>query len=259
MASLPSNRFIILTAGALASLAACASDQKEPEQPQAAYPAAGQQYPQQQYPQQQQYPAQQYPQQQAPTAQQPYPAVQQPAPAQPYPAQPYPAQPAPAGQPAPTAPPAAAPPGVLAAPAAAGAQATPIDPAAAGAIQPLLVQLAGTTAPSGAKPIGSLMTANFQTGQQLEAQVQMEPGRCYTVVAAGMPPGVTDIDIQLVAVTPMAGMAPVLAVDNTTGAQAILGEKPNCYKWAWPIPAPVKVVLTVKAGAGLAAAQVFAK
>jgi hypothetical protein len=55
------------------------------------------------------------------------------------------------------------------------------------------------------------------------------------------------------------GMAPVLAVDNTTGAQAVLGEKPNCYKWAWPIAAPVKVIVTMTGGSGLAAAQLFGK
>jgi hypothetical protein len=136
--------------------------------------------------------------------------------------------------------------------------ATPIDPSAAAAVQPILSQLAATKAPAGAKPIGSVMAANFQQGQALEAQVQMEPGRCYTVVGAGVPP-VAELDIKLVAITPMAGMAPILAVDNTTGLQAVLGEKPNCFKWAWPIPAPVKVVVTVTAGSGLAAAQLFGK
>jgi hypothetical protein len=142
--------------------------------------------------------------------------------------------------------------------AAAAPLATAIDPSAAAAVQPILAQLAATKAPAGAKPIGSVMAANFQQGQQLEAQVQMEPGRCYTVVGAGVPP-VTELDLKLVAITPMAGMAPILAVDNTTGLQAVLGEKPNCFKWAWPIAAPVKVVVTVTGGSGLAAAQLFGK
>jgi hypothetical protein len=136
--------------------------------------------------------------------------------------------------------------------------ATPLDPSMAAAVQPVLTQLASSKAPAGAKPIGSLMAANFQAGQQLEAQVQMEPGKCYTVVGAALPP-VAELDLKLIAVTPLAGMAPVLAVDNTTGAQAVLGEKPNCFKWAWPIPAPVKVVVAVTSGQGLAAAQLFGK
>jgi hypothetical protein len=229
----------------------CASN-PEPETPAQAYPgqypAQQQQYPAGQYPAQQQpYPAQQTP------AQQPYPAQQQPYPATP---QPYPAQPGAT----PTQPPAALPPagGVLPGTAPSAPLATAIDPSYAAAVQPVLTQLGSTKAPAGAKPIGSLMAANFQQGQALEAQVQMEPGKCYTVVGAALPP-VTELDIKLVAITPMAGMAPILAVDNTTGPQAVLGEKPNCFKWAWPIPAPVKVVVTVTGGQGLAAAQLFGK
>jgi hypothetical protein len=208
------------------------------------------------------YPAQPgvYPQQQYPGTQQPYPAQQQPYPQQ---QQPYPQQPAPPGYPPasdPNAmPPAGMPPGGALPPTAPSAPlATPIDPSAAAAVQPILSQLAATKAPAGAKPIGSVMAANFQQGQALEAQVQMEPGRCYTVVGAGVPP-VTELDIKLVAISPMVGVSPVLAVDNTTGLQAVLGEKPNCFKWAWPIPAPVKVVVTVTGGSGLAAAQLFGK
>lgn len=232
------------------------SKQSEPEAPAQPYPNT---YPQQQYPagqypeQQQQYPAQQQP---YPQAQQPYPQAQQPYPQaqQPYPQaqQPYPATPA---TPAPATP---ALPGALPPTAPAAPLATPLDPSMAAAVQPVLTQLASTKAPAGSKPIGSLMAANFQAGQQLEAQVQMEPGKCYTVVGAALPP-VAELDIKLIAVTPLAGMAPVLAVDNTTGAQAVLGEKPNCFKWAWPIPAPVKVVVAVSSGQGLAAAQLFGK
>jgi hypothetical protein len=232
------------------------SKQSEPETPAQPYPQqqypAGQ-YPQQQYPeQQQQYPAQQQP---YPAQQQPYPAQQQPYPAQ---QQPYPAQQQPYPAATPTAPAPAGLPGALPPTAPPAPLATAIDPSMAAAVQPVLTQLATTKAPAGAKPIGSLMAANFQQGQQLEAQVQMEPGKCYTVVGASLPP-VAELDLKLIAVTPLAGMAPVLAVDNTTGAQAVLGEKPNCFKWAWPIPAPVKVVVTVTSGQGLAAAQLFGK
>jgi hypothetical protein len=235
------------------------SKQSEPETPAQPYPPSypqqQQPYPAGQYPAGQapagQYPAGQYPEQQPqyPAQQQPYPAQQQPYPAQPQ--QPYPTTPAAQPYPTPALPGAlpTAPPAPLA---------TPLDPSMAAAVQPVLTQLAATKAPAGAKPIGSLMAANFQTGQQLEAQVQMEPGKCYTVVGAALPP-VTELDLKLIAVTPLAGMAPVLAVDNTTGAQAVLGEKPNCFKWAWPIPAPVKVVVAVTGGQGLAAAQLFGK
>jgi len=236
----------LLTVGvALLSGVALPSCSKQPE-PQTPPQQPGV-YPQQQYPgTQQPYPQQQQP---YPQQQQPYPQQQQPYPQQ---QQPYPPATDPNAVPG-GVPPAGMPPTQPSAP-----LATPIDPSAAAAVQPVLSQLASTKAPAGAKPIGSVMAANFQTGQALEAQVQMEPGKCYTVVGAGVPP-VTELDLKLVAITPMAGMAPILAVDNTTGLQAVLGEKPNCFKWAWPIAAPVKVVVTVTAGSGLAAAQLFGK
>jgi hypothetical protein len=86
----------------------------------------------------------------------------------------------------------------------------------------------------------------------------MQPGKCYTVVGAGMPT-VTQLDLQLVAQTPIPGMAPVIAQSSTQGSQAVIGKKPDCYKWAWPVGAPVNVVVKVTAGSGYAAAQVYEK
>ena len=111
---------------------------------------------------------------------------------------------------------------------------------------------------AGAKPVGSAIVGNFQTGQTLEGQLQLQPGKCYTVVAAGVPP-VTEVNLQLVAVMPIPGMVPILAQDSDQGPQAVVGKKPNCYKWPMPVGAPVKVILTVAGGSGIAAAQVYEK
>jgi hypothetical protein len=54
-------------------------------------------------------------------------------------------------------------------------------------------------------------------------------------------------------------MAPILAQDQDTGANAVLGRQPNCYKWPLPMPATVKVIVTAAGGSGLAAAQVYEK
>ena len=128
----------------------------------------------------------------------------------------------------------------------------------------ILNQLATQHSMPGAKPIGSPLTGNFQTGQGTEAQFQMQPGKCYTVVAAGAPT-VTELNFQLVAV-PMPGLplppgagAMVLAQDSDTGSQAVIGKKPNCYKALAPIATPAKVVMTVAGGGGPAAAQVYEK
>ena len=107
--------------------------------------------------------------------------------------------------------------------------------------------------------MGTLIAGQFQAGQVLERTVQMQPGRCYTVVGTGLPP-VEDLDLQLVAKLPVAGMAsPVLAEDKTESANAVLGEKPNCFKWALPAAAPVRLLLKVERGQGVAAAQLYEK
>jgi hypothetical protein len=59
--------------------------------------------------------------------------------------------------------------------------------------------------------------------------------------------------------TPIAGMAPVLAQSTPSGSQAVIGKKPDCYKWALGWGAPAKVVLKATAGSGYAAAQVYEK
>jgi hypothetical protein len=140
----------------------------------------------------------------------------------------------------------------------AGAAAQPLDPSAGTGATAILTTLSSGAIVAGAKPLGSPIVGNFQQGQTLEAQLQLSPGKCYTIVAAGIPP-VSEVNIQLLAVSPIPGMVPVLAQDGDQGPQAVLGRKPNCYKWPLPMGAPVKVVLTVAGGSGLAAAQVYEK
>ncbi|HET9954993.1 MAG TPA: hypothetical protein VFQ61_10840 [Polyangiaceae bacterium] len=138
-----------------------------------------------------------------------------------------------------------------------GTPAQQLDPTAAAAATQLLGALAQSSAP-GAKPVGTAIAGNFQQGQTLETQVQMNPGKCYTVVGAALPT-VTNLDIELVPVMPIPGVSPVLAADQTQGSTAVVAPAPNCYKWALPVGAPVKVVLRVSAGQGMAAAQVYEK
>jgi hypothetical protein len=139
-----------------------------------------------------------------------------------------------------------------------GPTATPLDPTQAQAATQLITPLGAQHAP-GAKAVGSAIAGNFQTGQSLEAQVQMNPGKCYTVVGVGLPP-VTNLDIALVPALPIPGLpAATMAADNTVASTAIVGDKPNCFKWAFPMSGMMKVVMTVSQGSGVAAAQVFEK
>lgn len=152
--------------------------------------------------------------------------------------------------------PTAAPPPLPVATAAAGPTATPLDPAAAGAATQLIAPLAQQSAP-GAKPVGSAIAGNFQQGQSLEGQVQMQANKCYTVVGVGLPP-IQNLDIQLAPFVPIAGLpAAVVAQDQTVGPQAIIGEKATCYRSM--LPMPMKVIVTVSQGSGVAAVQVYEK
>jgi hypothetical protein len=134
----------------------------------------------------------------------------------------------------------------------------PTDPALVAAVSPMLTQLAASQTVAGSKPLGTAMVGNVGGAQTLEQQIMLQPNKCYSVVAAGMPP-ISELNVQLLAVTIIPGMAPVLAVDQDTGPSATLGKKPNCYKWAMPLATPVKVVVTAAAGQGVAGAQVFEK
>ncbi len=132
------------------------------------------------------------------------------------------------------------------------------DPALAAAITPMLTQLGASQTVAGSKAIGTAMVGNVGGAVTLEQQALLQPNKCYSVVAVGMPP-ITELNVQILAVTIIPGMAPVLATDQDTGASATLGKKPNCYKWALPLPASVKVVVTAAGGQGLAAAQLYEK
>jgi hypothetical protein len=111
---------------------------------------------------------------------------------------------------------------------------------------------------SGAQPLGNPATGTVGGGQQIEVPVQANPGQCYTAVAAGGP-GVQELEVTMEYVSPVPGTSPVLAVDKDQGPTAVMAPQPNCYKWALPMGAPVKVVVKATAGAGQAAVQVFVK
>ena len=141
----------------------------------------------------------------------------------------------------------------------AGPTATPLDPATAQVVTSLIAPLAATAAAPGAKAVGAAIAGNFTQGQSLDQTVQMNPGKCYTIVGVGVPT-VQNLDIQLVPSIQIPGFpAAVVASDSTVGSNAIVGQQPNCYKWALPMGGTMKVVMTVSQGQGMAAAQDFEK
>jgi hypothetical protein len=146
-----------------------------------------------------------------------------------------------------------------AAPTQSGPVAQRLDAAAAAVVQPVLAGLVKDNVPAGAKPVGEALVGNFAQGQTLDVPIQLQPNKCYTVIAAGLPP-VKEVNVQLQLTTVMPGMAPVLAVDSDTGPTAVLGKKTACYRWSFGvIPASGKVVVQVMGGSGLVAAQAYEK
>ena len=171
----------------------------------------------------------------------------------------YPAQqPGQYQQPAPAAPgaPAPAQPGIPGMPGQAASStgaATPLPMAAM--LTPGLQAIAASDA-QGMSADGQSFAGQFQEGQTLEQPLNIQAGKCYTIVAMGA--GIQQLDIQLVAQqAPLPAV--VLAQSNTTGAQASLGGKGQCFRNPLPIGGPGKVVIKATRGAGMAAAQVFVK
>lgn len=170
----------------------------------------------------------------------------------------------PPGQPAatypqqyPTAPQPTAPAPQPTAPAGGGAQATAMPAAAAMGADVILTGL-GTQEAPGAQPEGTAFAGQFQEGQVLEQPINLQPGKCYTVVAASLGP-IQELDVMI-----QGQIAPLppqtFAQDSTTGPTATLGGKAaGCWKNPAPLAIPATIVLRATRGSGVAAAKVYVK
>lgn len=132
------------------------------------------------------------------------------------------------------------------------------DPALIAAATPLVTALAKTQVVAGSKEVSPVFVGNVGGAVTLEQQVTLTPNKCYTVVAVGMPP-ISELNISLNMTTPLPTLSPVLAVDQDAGGSAVLGKKPNCYKFVSLVPVVAKAVITAAGGQGIAAAQIFEK
>ena len=133
--------------------------------------------------------------------------------------------------------------------------ATPIDPNVAGVATLPLMAYSQQEAP-GMNREGNLIAGNFKEGQTLEQAFQMLPGRCYTVLAVGA--GITQIDLAIVAVTPIPQASGVLA-QATGNANAALGGHGNCFRWELPVGINAKFVVHAARGQGVAAGQLYSR
>ena len=140
-----------------------------------------------------------------------------------------------------------------------GAAATPIDPSLAAAAGPAIDAMAAQHAQGMTAVPGATVAGNFGPGQTMTVDFQAQPGKCYVAFASGLP-AVAEIDLQLSAAVSAPGIpSPVLAQDSSTGPTAVLGAKPNCYKWAAPVAGPLRLTVRVSQGQGIAAVRIYAK
>lgn len=130
--------------------------------------------------------------------------------------------------------------------------ATPVDVTMAAQAGPLIQYMAASHLPAGARQMGSPFAGQFAEGQILERKVQLTQGKCYTMMAAGLPP-VAEVDLELYE----EGATEAAAKDSSTGLQAVLGSREQCFSPAKT--GTFQLVLSVSRGQGVAAAQVFQK
>jgi hypothetical protein len=103
---------------------------------------------------------------------------------------------------------------------------------------------------------GPTLGGNFREGQTLEQPFQMLPGKCYTVLAFGA--GITQLDVAIVAVTPLPQTSGVL-VQASGGNSTALRGRGNCFRWALPVGIHAKYVIRAVRGQGIAAGQLYSK
>jgi hypothetical protein len=199
--------------------------------PQAGYNAqAG--YPQQGYPQQ--YPNGAAPAGYPPAGQPGYPPAQQPGypPAQ----QPYPgAQPAPGQQPP---------------------AANPLSSVSQGALD-LVIQATAKVDAAGMDAEGAPITGTVTEGGHVDGLVNLSPGRCYTIIAAGAVNVLTRIDATLYA--PPLFNVPAGSDSAGINAPAVIGKGGKALCPQVPFQIAYKLEITGKKGAGDVRAQLFSK
>lgn len=129
----------------------------------------------------------------------------------------------------------------------------------AGGVDPISLGIqhnAAQNAP-GMQPVGSLLRLNLQQGQTSEGQVQLQPGKCYTLVGASMP-GVIETSIK---VTMPAPLQQQVLGQNDAGPNPmpVVWGGANCYTSPAPLPMPVRLEVTMVQGAGQIGIQPYAK
>ncbi|MBX3259905.1 MAG: hypothetical protein KF782_09455 [Labilithrix sp.] len=122
------------------------------------------------------------------------------------------------------------------------------DPAEAG-----LRAAAAKYAP-GMSADGQVAKGDLAEGGHVDFIVNLEPSKCYTIVAYGA--GVVDLDVNLLA-PPLYNF--LAGQDGMAGPTAVIGAAPKPMCPVIPLAVPYKVDLHAKQGGGTVAAQLYSK
>lgn len=129
-----------------------------------------------------------------------------------------------------------------------GPAAAVADPAEAG------LRAAALRYAPGMSPDGQVAKGNLSEGGHVGFIVNMEPTKCYAIVAYGV--GVTDLDVNLLA-PPLYNF--LAGQDGMAGPTAVIGASPKPMCPLIPMTVPYKVDLHAKKGGGAVAAQLYSK
>lgn len=108
----------------------------------------------------------------------------------------------------------------------------------------------------GMRADGSAVKLTLSQGQTGEGQVTVQPGKCYTLVGAGMP-GVLDVAVKATYPAPM--QAQVLGQNTQGGPMPVVFPKEQCFRNPAPVPIPIRIEVTMKSGSGQVAIQPYSK
>ena len=169
---------------------------------------------------------------------QPYPGAAQPQ--QPYPGAPPQAYPPPGQQP---------PPG--------GAPAQPPQNSLAQSALDLVIQATSKVDAPGMDAEGPAITGTVTEGGHVDGLVNLAPGKCYTVIAAGAVNVLTKIDVTLYA--PPLFNVPAGSDSGGINAPAVIGKGSKALCPAIMFQLAYKVEVTGKKGSGDVRAQLFSK
>ena len=108
----------------------------------------------------------------------------------------------------------------------------------------------------GMRSHGQLMSAKLAQNGHAQADLVLEPGRCYTIVGFANP-GVFAYQINVLTAPPAPPQ--VLAQSGNNSPAPTVGPGDQCIKNPFPAPMPVKVDMHVITGQGLVGAQTYRK